>query len=789
MTHIQINVVPYFLISLFSVLCTTAQVKDVYVKGVVIDSISNTLIGDVSVRAVFADGDSVIGKTSASGMFLLDLPKSTDLDLTFTHLNYESQHIHVTTEVAGNIDLGLISLYPKGHSLKEVSITGKIPTVQRKIDRLTFNVQLDPDKDVYSVLEMMQKIPLISIDGQDNISLKGQSNFKLLINGKPSALFSGDPGVALKMMPAKDILRIEVITSPPAKYDAEGISGLINIVTQKRADDGYNVYFGASYNYPYGPLGSFITNIKRGSVQANVLVTASFLGMPENPLTNQIDYKNQSTTLQQGSANYDGSSTLSRGEILYQLDSLNLFSLSGSWKRDQYDMTSRVNNYQNWPATQSFESYLEGSPFWNTADIGLNYEKGFNNNPQKFLNLSYQYLSSSNESSDQLSYFGVDWQDITQHNHFGFQEHSFQLDYENHIGSFGIESGAKLISRNNKSRYGYGENINDGDSTFQLNYMIYNMYQSVAYEKDSWSAKAGVRLDLMDFSRHNDQHSNQFNILPTLAVQRTLNNLQTLNFSYDQRIERPNIKQLSPFENRSNPNFNRQGNPKLAPTKGHNFDLSYSYIKKLSIIASLGYFYTKNAIQEVYTASSDSILHISYQNIGKEQHYDSNIYIGYSWRKVNLTMNGQLSYVQMEGRYKGDFVENTGYEKSMSVNMSIPISETLRSNVSVRYTGPQYYLQGNSNAFTGYALSFTKQFFDKKLSVFASVNNPFQKYYVDRRYYNVPEFSSRSLNQRNYRSFVFALNYSFGRTNMKTKKVKKTISNEDQQAIDINPLK
>ena len=150
-------------------------------------------------------------------------------------------------------DLGTISLKPSDKQMKEVTVVAVKPLIKRDLDGISYDVAADPETPVLSVLDMMRKVPLLSVDGSDNIKLKGKTNYKILINGKESALMAKNPSDVLRSMPATNIERIEVITTPPAKYDAEGLAGIINIITKKKIDEGYNIGLNGRLNTVWGP--------------------------------------------------------------------------------------------------------------------------------------------------------------------------------------------------------------------------------------------------------------------------------------------------------------------------------------------------------------------------------------------------------------------------------------------------------------------------------------------------------------------------------------------------------
>src|SRR4029077_13347907 len=161
-------------------------------------------------------------------------------------------------------DLGTIYLKPSGKQLKEVSVVVVKPLIKRDLDGITYDVSADPETPSLSALDMMRKVPLLTVDGNDNIKLKGKANYKILINGKESALMAKNPSDVLRSMPATNIERIEVITTPPAKYDAEGLAGIINIITKKNVDQGYNIGINGRYNTLWGPGFNLNGTLKQG---------------------------------------------------------------------------------------------------------------------------------------------------------------------------------------------------------------------------------------------------------------------------------------------------------------------------------------------------------------------------------------------------------------------------------------------------------------------------------------------------------------------------------------------
>ncbi|WP_449440364.1 hypothetical protein [Pedobacter steynii] len=209
-------------------------------KGSLIDSISGKEAAFVTVAVKNANKEVL--KTQLSkidGSFLIDQLVAGRFSVTFASVEYKTKALEISIDPNNPIlDLGRIHISPASHQLKDVSIVAARPLIKQEADRITYDLQADPDSKSYSVLEMMRKVPFLSVDADDNVQLNGNSAYRIFINGKPSSLMERNPKDVLKSMPASSIQKIEVITTPSSKYDAEGLAGIINIITNKAVENG-----------------------------------------------------------------------------------------------------------------------------------------------------------------------------------------------------------------------------------------------------------------------------------------------------------------------------------------------------------------------------------------------------------------------------------------------------------------------------------------------------------------------------------------------------------------------
>lgn len=773
------------------------------VEGNIIDSVSRIALPNVTIDIEqIPAGSREKMTTDNNGNFSFKGIKGAKYNLSISLMSYDSKSKQILvpeTHSSDKYTIDTIVLDLKTIALDAANVTGIKQLVKQEIDRISYSVKDDPDNKFETTLDMMKKVPLLSVDGLNNVEFKGRRDFKIMLNGKISSLFTSDPGTALRSIPANTIDRIEVITNPPSKYDAEGITGLINIVTKKNTIDGYNGNVATAYNFPYGPIGSATLTYKSGKFGMDLFGYYFGQRQPATVYGNSAHYNVSNENLtQSGNQKYNGGALNTNGQFNYEIDSLNLLILSVNRKInsfDQYvDLESNLVDAQS-QVLQSYALSQNGEPKWNSTDVDFNYEKRFKRNKDQLMTFSYKFSKSDNIISDAVRYSfrnNFAGNDFDQYNYFGLKEHSIQTDYTHPFKNLTLEVGGKISFRDNKSNFNRnfltGSSPDDIANEFSYEHTIYNLYNSYQYTSGKWAFKGGARLDATRLPKVAENENGEFfwKILPSVSVQRSIKN-GSFNLGYNQRIQRPNILELNPFIDTSNPLVVSSGNPYLRPVIGHNFELSYSIFGKGSTYISLGYIHIGNNIEKVVMPLADTIINNTYANIGKNDDINLNVNINQPIsKKIRLNFNGMLSYVNLTGTFGEEHFENDGLRTSLRLNSTYQINDDLRTGVTLNYTSPIFYLQGKSNAFPTISANISRQFFKKKLSIFASINNPFSKYFDIRRDNTTAQFVQNSFTQYYYRTFVVTLNYSFGKLKESLAKAKKTINSEDIKPVEIN---
>ncbi|WP_109608099.1 outer membrane beta-barrel protein [Mucilaginibacter oryzae] len=792
---------------------TTVPVKNITVKGTVIDSAANKPLGYGTVALQDAATKAPVKSTLAKddGSFELKAPEGKTYQLVVASVGYATKIIPV--KLNGSIfDAGRILVATSNKQLNEVTITAVKPVMKQEVDRLSYDVTADPESKAISALDMMRKVPLLAVDGDDNIKLKGSGKYKILINGKESALMAKNPSDVLKAMPATNIEKIEVITTPPAKYDAEGLAGIINIITKKNADQGFNGSVNSRYNTVWGA--GYNLNITAKQGKFGISGYAGFGNQKRNTntsTTKQTFFNPQSTILQTGDNSFGGKYRYANAEMSYEIDTLNLLTGSFEFFHGEFDQNGAQRLRQINAADALTQGYFLTTNGYNHdqgLDASINYQLGFKGHKDELLTLSYKYSYgpgknySDNLFTDRDHYYNAIQPDFRQYNNAGNREHTFQLDYAYPVKKISIEAGAKVILRNNFSDYRREDkdsttaapnaiyNVNAGQ-TGEFNYHqdVYSAYNSYQLKFDKWTGKAGLRLehtqvDAVFTGTPLDKSYN--NLIPSVSIQRSLKS-SSLSLGFTQRIQRPGIYQLNPFIDKSNPKFITTGNPDLKPELNNTFELNYSNFSKGSINVGLSYAFSNNAIQNVTSLVQnnmgdhiDTVTFTTYQNLGSNRSLGLNLNTNYSiTKKFTININGQVSHIWLKGTYNGRFYKNDGYTGNAFANLAYKFDGGYRLGLDAGFFSGDVTLQGKSSNFIFNSYVLSKEFLNKKLTISAVANNPYSRYRTFRSTTHTADFDQESLFHNRYRNFAVRVNFKFGKLNSEIKKNQRGINNDD----------
>ena len=683
----------------------------------------------------------------------------------------------------------------------------------------------DPDSKSNSVLEMLRKVPLVTVDGEDNIKVNGSSSFKVYVNGKPNNMMSNNPTEVLKSMPANSIKHIEVITNPGPKYDAEGVGGILNIVTVGSGLEGYTATFSGNVSN-MGAGGGLFGTVKSGKLTVSARYNYNYNDRPRS-----YSGGNRRTVgdVTEGSSDldYDGSSkghgNFQSGsmEASYEIDTLRLVSMSfGLWGGGN-NSTSINNTLATAPGTSNelyrYVSDGRSKSSWYSIDGGVDYQRMFHVKDRMFT-LSYK-INTSPQTSDSYSTYNdmhaaTDWEDFLKRlydlNNDGSQnttEHTFQADYTTPIGKIHtLEAGAKYILRDNSSeddRYERqigttGDYVLDEEHSSHYKHQndILAAYMGYGLRVKKISGRLGVRYEHTKqevkylLGRGDDFNKNFDDVVPSASIGYKLTDMSNLRFGYNMRIYRPGIWYLNPYLNDSNPTNISQGNSHLDSEKSHSFNLSYSnFTQKFNINLSARYSFTNNSIEQVTEQVKDTeieglqnptgkeVLYSTYQNIGKSRNASLSGYV--NW---NATSNTRIyanlygNYTYMEG---ANGLKNDGWNLFAYGGAQQSLPHDWRISLNIYGQTPWIMLQGKGSSFFDYGLSVNKSFLNKRLTLSAFASNFFKKYTSPTSSIEGVGFTQDSWNRYTRQRFGVSVSYRIGELKASVKKAARTISNDD----------
>ena len=683
-------------------------------------------------------------------------------------------------------------------NLNTIVITGSKPLVKQEADRIVYDLQADSDHKSSNLIEIMRKIPFLSVDINDNLLFRGQSDFRVFINGKPSSMMDRNLKEVLRSIPASTIQKIEVITNPSSKYDAEGLAGIINIITVKAGFQGYNGTLNFSERHPVGGpnLGSSF-NYKMHRLGISAYAGASQFNRPATQSYTERSSGSDGTSLMQNSSRetrnpggYVGA------EFSFEIDTLNLLSA-------QLNVNgSRTNEYRNQLSTlsqgstllQEYKTHNLNRAISKGWDANMNYQIGFRTNKDRLLTFSYRYLTYQNNLNSNVQFsdrYAFPTPNYFQENNGIMNEHTLQADYVHKFKKASMETGVKWITRRNESDFSYlaADNAIDlGPGNSYLNdQQVWAVYNSYQFRMKRWAVKIGMRLEATAVDVNFDLPAEQvrqryLNFIPNIAAGRKLGETGNLNVGFAQRIKRPGINKLNPFVDRSNPAFEVSGNPDLKPSLINNIMIGYGGNSKLAVNMGLNYSWVKSLFVQVSAFDAGTqITRTTYENTGKAQALDADLNLRYALSKVwNAGVNLHGTYMLLEAVNDGISLNNDWFFYNVSFNTGYNLNESWRVTASLDIKSRNMVnLQGTSNGFVASSFGINKDILKKKLSFSATINNAFTKYRDNFVETTGSNFLQSSSTQDYLRNYNVSLNYRFGKLKEGIKKSKRSINNDD----------
>lgn len=719
--------------------------------------------------------------------------------LSVSMIGYERNEANqIQIDNQNNVVEKKIILKENSQQLKDVIIVGRKQFIEQDVDKIIINPEVSITTASENVYEILRKLPGVTIDNNDNISLKGLQGVKVLIDDKPTYVTSTQLASILKGMQGKNVDKIEIIENPSARYDAEGNSGIINIKTKHNKSQGFNgsVYGGVSIGNKIGWNGGLDLNAKTGKINLygnysnyNWAGTNSMLATRRFASTELLG----STQLINNDGSYDGNSQDYKIGLDYYLTKKHVISAlfrGGTGKNNNIEVnkTTFTDKYQHTDSVLKTSS--NSKPDWQNKTYNINYKWDVDTLGQSLtFDIDYAQFGFKSTNKQLGKYFDSAGNDLNNEINVFTQQgndieiYTAKIDYLLPLSKkFSFETGLKASYVSTDSK------INMVGFVIQKDHFIYKENIQAAYfnsriQINNTTIQAGLRLENTvskgtSLSTNQKNDTSYFKLFPSIFLQQKINDSHSINLKYSYRIGRPNYHNLNPFRWMIDPYTYNQGNPNLKPQFTHSTGLSHNF--KNSIISNFSVNYTKAMFTEIIRQDDASkTVFQTMENVSNS--LDMNLsetfqFHPLKWWQFNGTITGMYKKIQL---YKDDKnpINRTTFMANMSNTFNLPYK--IDMEISGQYASKELVsniiLRSRSSIDIGFQRKLFKEQGTLKIAVTDIFNTASGSAYA--KYGNVDidvqnKWDSRKLN------IIF--NYRFGKTDFKTRANRSTSSSEEQ---------
>jgi outer membrane receptor protein involved in Fe transport len=777
------------------------------VTGKIIDGASNAPLGYASIRLFkSADSSFVSGAiTDETGGFIVDIAAGSYYALS-EFIGYKPQFTPGIRLTAANspLDLGTIKVAASAKTLDEVTVQAEKSSMELSLDKKIFNVGKDLANAGGTAVDILTNVPSVAVDVEGNVSLRGSGNVRILIDGKPSGLVSIKGASGLAQLQGSMIDRVEIITNPSARYEAEGMGGVINIVLKKERKEGFNGSFDIITGHPTNFGGAANVNYRRKNLNFFINYTMSYRNTPGKNFVYQELFRNDSTFIMERDmkSNLKGMANSARGGIDYYFNAKNVLTGAYTWRTSKGKRFSTLNYRDYLSSLDNMTSYsyrtqdeTETEP---NSEYALTYKKTFNRKGQEFT-ADVRYLDNW-EDSDQYYRENVYKPDgspsgippLLQRavNYETEKQLLFQVDYIHPFGKDGkIEAGARSSSRDMTNDYTVTQQNSDGGwitlpgltNDFLYEENINAAYGMIGNKTGKFSYQGGVRAEwtgvTTTLKQTNEVNDRKYaNFFPSVHVTYDFAKQNAFQLSYSRRVRRPQYNDLTPFATYSDNRNYWSGNPDLNPEFTNAFELGHiKYMSKGSLTSSVYYRHTNGKITSIRRVQDDGSSYTRPENLGTEDAYGAEFtssFTPYQWWKLDASANFFRAITDGTGldeQFKSDTY--SWFVRAMS---RITLWKTTDVQLRGNYEAPQQTPQGRRKALATLDLAATRDILKNNGTLTLSVIDVFNS----RRYRSITEganFYARNSSQGRLRQINLTLNY---RLHQAKKKPKESLEGE-----------
>jgi outer membrane receptor protein involved in Fe transport len=792
---------------------TDTDKANIKITGTIMDSVTQKPVEFANIALMKADSNTPIDGAVADqeGQFTINkVAPGENYKVVISFIGFESKTIYVKAEEKKDIDLGKVIISPTPQVLKEITVEGQKAIIEERVDRTIYNAENDATAKGGDATDVLKRVPMLSVDLDGNVSLRGNQNIMVLINNKPSTIMASSVADALKQIPADQIKTVEVITSPSAKYDAEGSAGIINIITKKNTLEGLTLNIDAGVGLRGSNLG-LNGNYRKGKMGF------SLGGFGRANYNTRGSFENEQITFNNGveARNLQSADTRNQGMFGnynlgwdYDIDKKN--SLAAS-------VRFGLRNFENFQDDLTTERYIDGTldansisnvhndQQSNNVDANFTYTHYYTK-PQREFSVQGLFSRNNNDSDFQNIYEGgsTTGMDLKNVNESFNQEITVQADYQTPIRETQmLEFGGKNISRKVVSDFqSFVRNSTDGSFepsgnsqyTNNLNYdqNVTAGYMSYTYSaKSGYSLKAGSRYEYTTINAYtateDDIRIPSYGVLvPSINASKRLKNGNTFKLSYNRRIQRPSIRFLNPNIQRQNDVIITQGNPELNPEYTNNYEIGYSTLIKGTMLNMTGFVRNTNdgiqSVRDVVELDGVQVNRTTYQNIGQENAYGASLFANINIGKLSLNGGGDVFYATLDNRNPDPIYQakNEGWVYGGRMFGSYNLDKGWGLQLFSFYRGRQVQLQGSQGGFYMYSIAVRKEFNEKRGSIGIGVENFLQSYIKMETKIATPVLVQNSVNKMYNSSIRLNFSYRIGKMSMDApRRNRRSINNDD----------
>lgn len=762
--------------SLFLFLTSDAQFS---VSGKLVDKNNGVPVEFGTISLIDPINNNYVDGTTSDleGAFFIETAISEVL-IEISYVGYQTKTIEKSFDQSNTIDLGEIRMESSSVTLTEVTVRAERSTTEFKLDKRVFNVGQDLSSTGASGLDVLNNIPSVTVDIEGSVSLRGSAGVQILIDGKPSVM-SDESGGGLGSITADMIEKVEVITNPSAKYDAEGTSGILNIVLRKEDKQGINGSISLNTGIPDNHSIGLSLNRRTQRFNLFTQMGAGYRSLPRQQ-------KNLNTNTLTG-ASLSSEGTNYRNENFYNIrlgtdyyiNDNNVLTLSGNFAYEIEDQPSEFNFVQlfdtgseEWIREETTEAT---NPKW---QFDLQYKRDFDDHKDHDLVLSAlgKFFGKDLESSFSNTFVTGNPDQPNQRTRSNFEEigYTFKADYTKPISEqVVLEIGSQLVTQDVGNDYEVADIIGDQEvvnldftNNFDFDQNVFAGYAAVGYERDIWGIKTGLRTEYTTLNTYLEQQDQEneldyTNFFPSAHLSLQLTENSSFQTGYSRRIYRPRLWDLNPFFNVSD-NFNiRTGNPNLFPEFTDSYELTAIFIyDQISFNTGIYYRHTEDVIERITTVE-DNVSITTPQNLGTSDATGLELNMKYDPIKM-ITISTDFNYniFAREGSLNDQNFDFNAQNWTGRLNTKITPAKPLDIELSLNHDSAIETVQGERAAMTWLDAGVRYKVNKGKLVLGANVRDAF----IGRKRITVQEGPNFYRESERYRGrfFTFNLSYGFG---------------------------